>query len=313
MKRLILASFAVALISWGSDASAAPKALTDAQLDRVVAGTVNENNHVEASGGAIIGADSEASFNTEGHVGVSGNAQKDASALNMVNAAESLVGNGVNIWLDAQQPDALGSIVADGLYGADAYVTQNNNIDQDARKVAHVDYWGHLDLKKSESLKTWDSLKTSAETSGHAIGASGIIELSLGGVPFAANLDGGLNFFAEGSICASGEGGTCKATLEDKSSFETSHELELTYSGLENATAEYITGDNVKLDVNSVNTVCLSGDAQKGASAVNIVNAASSLVANGVNIASTGLISAYSATDYATAYLTQNNYINQRR
>lgn len=75
---------------------------------------------------------------------------------------------------------------------------------------------------------------------------------------------------------------------------------------LENARAEYIVVDNSKLDATATYTVNLSGDAQKNSRAVNLVNAAGSVVANSVNVSRTPTVG-------PRLSLTQHNTIVQRR
>ncbi len=79
--------------------------LVDKQLDRITAGSTHVNEASDASGGAIVGNSSTASIKKTGNVELDGGAQQDARALNLVNAAESGVANGVNVWdgrLDSQ-------------------------------------------------------------------------------------------------------------------------------------------------------------------------------------------------------------------
>jgi len=75
---------------------------------------------------------------------------------------------------------------------------------------------------------------------------------------------------------------------------------------LENARAEFIVVDNSKLDAKTTYTVNLSGNAQQNSQAVNLVNAAGSVVANAVNVSRTPTVG-------PLLNLTQHNAIVQRR
>ncbi len=81
---------------------------------------------------------------------------------------------------------------------------------------------------------------------------------------------------------------------------------------LEDAQAEYIVVDESSIDVNAAYLVSLSGGAQSGLRAMNVVNASGSAVANGVNIATTRG-AAPAVSDGARFSLNQSNVINHSR
>lgn len=81
---------------------------------------------------------------------------------------------------------------------------------------------------------------------------------------------------------------------------------------LEDAQAEYIVVDDSSIDVNAAYLVSLSGGAQSGLRAMNVVNASGSAVANGVNIA-TSRGAASAVFDGAQYSLNQSNVINHSR
>jgi hypothetical protein len=111
-----------------SSVSAQPVALNDRLLNKVTAGT----DSTVGSGGAIIGNSSEATINQTGGVDLSGEVQALASALNLVNSAESTVANGVNIWD--------GGAITSGLEGngAGVLLNQSNEISQEQRRSASM-------------------------------------------------------------------------------------------------------------------------------------------------------------------------------
>jgi hypothetical protein len=73
---------------------------------------------------------------------------------------------------------------------------------------------------------------------------------------------------------------------------------------LDNAAATNIAVDGSTITTTSTDSVTLAGNAEQNAAAVNIVNAAGGLVANGVNIA-------HSTNINAMPTLTQTNSISQ--
>jgi len=105
---------------------AAPVSLGDNVLDRVTAGS----SDTSGSGGAIVGNSSQATINQTGGVDLSGEAQKGAKGLNLVNSAESTVANGVNIW-DVRGPET-------GMGSGVGAVEQLNVINQEQRRSASM-------------------------------------------------------------------------------------------------------------------------------------------------------------------------------
>ncbi|MDF0751015.1 hypothetical protein NLU14_12345 [Marinobacter sp. 71-i] len=109
-------------------------------------------------------------------------------------------------------------------------------------------------------------------------------------------------------------------TLDESSSTsktwdKVEHEIVSAPFTLKDAQAEYIVVDESSIDVNTAYLVSLSGGAQSGLRAMNLVNAAGSAVANGVNIATsrgagTGVAMKASGPQYS---LNQTNVINHSR
>jgi hypothetical protein len=94
----------------------------------------------------------------------------------------------------------------------------------------------------------------------------------------------GLNI--AGAACLADDGATCSATRSDTATNETTETIRSAPTSImQNANAEIIVGDDSPLEATSVNEVKLLGNAQRDARAVNIVNAASSNVGNGLNFA----------------------------
>lgn len=124
-----------------------------------------------------------------------------------------------------------------------------------------------------------------------------------------SHVDPEINLNIAGTMCLA-QGGSCdgsgktfdssedtvdKSVFETKSGTEnstdtyTSESMRTVYApvSVQDARAEYIVADGSSLDVKTVNGIYLSGTAQQNMKGLNVVNAAGSAVANGVNIART--------------------------
>ena len=122
MNRKSLLSAAVALAIAGP-AAADMRPLSIAELDQITAGTDGEEGGSagHATGGVLVANNSSALIDEVATVDLGGTAQTDARGVNIVNAARSLVANGVNVW-DGQ--------FAAGEYDVELDVSQSNLIDQ---------------------------------------------------------------------------------------------------------------------------------------------------------------------------------------
>ena len=124
---------AIVALTLSQPAFAKQKALTDAQLDSITAGSEgHQSSDNDGSGGAIVANNSSASLSTTGAVELSADAQAGARGLNIVNGSESTVANGVNVWDGRVTDDAQFSD------GANFSVEQFNKISQEQRRVATV-------------------------------------------------------------------------------------------------------------------------------------------------------------------------------
>lgn len=88
MKKLLLSATLLSLACGTALASGKGKPLADDQMDQISAGSA-----------IAIGHDAKAENTTTATVKLDGHALKDATAVNLVNAADSTVGNGVNVWI----------------------------------------------------------------------------------------------------------------------------------------------------------------------------------------------------------------------
>lgn len=143
---------ALGAAAWAGAAGASAP-LTDDTLDAVTAGTAA---HPLASGGAVVGNNSQAVLNITGTLDLAGEAQSGARGLNVVNSSESTVANGVNVW--------------DGRLDAAAQaerttfeVNQSNTVEQEQRRVAFLPSYERKDVNSS---RTWeeDSSSFSSQT-----------------------------------------------------------------------------------------------------------------------------------------------------
>ncbi|HKU27548.1 MAG TPA: hypothetical protein VJQ54_18900, partial [Candidatus Sulfotelmatobacter sp.] len=129
------------------------KVLSDKQLDSITAGTDTGSNSLS---GTIVAGNASATQSTKGDVSLSDGAEAETKALNLVNAADSAVGNGVNVW-DGQMKDQSAATVLK--------VDQNNLITQNGSRSPAV--LGSYTRDANETLnktenKTWD--KSSSES-----------------------------------------------------------------------------------------------------------------------------------------------------
>lgn len=373
---------AAALVLISAAAHGGPSALSLDDMDRITAGSAAQ---LSASGGAIVGNDSSATLTSSGDVSLDDAAQSNARAMNMVNAAESTVANGVNVF------DGRSANGADLGEGTQFNVTQENQISQEQRRVASVPFYerseanvdrildesgsasSSLDLSRmdqitdlhtqtqsrsNESTGSVDALSTilgQQVQAGRGLSGAGELEVDFvagrfdltvgGGVTVgSAEFDGevtiGLelpqfNVQLQGAGCAV-QNGSCEATgsfeelieeVRDNSTLFTLEETssaEETFSSslderirapftLENAQAEYIVVDDSDLSVVSSYIVALTGGAQADVRGMNIVNAAGSAVANGVNVARQDAGSLNIGGGGPVLNLTQSNVINHSR
>lgn len=200
MKKLLAILAVTSLIGIAALAYGKSKPLADQQMDRISAGS------------AIADGESTATNSRSFDVDLDGSALNGATAVNIVNAADSTVANGVNIW--------------SGDHLNNATVTQTNDITQT-------------------------------------------------GVPCDCGTPGDV-------VAATATGSEVEADV---------------------ATANAIALDGSTATDKIEESVDLSGSSEANAKAVNIVNAAGSLVANGVNVAS--------STNLNNVTLTQTNVIVQ--
>lgn len=102
--RVLYAALALSLscagMAFGQEAAKAkrPHRLADLQLDRITAGDSGAGSSSEDIGGTIVAGGSQATITNTGGVTLEGGAQSGAQALNLVNATQSRVANGVNVW-----------------------------------------------------------------------------------------------------------------------------------------------------------------------------------------------------------------------
>lgn len=144
---------AIAIAMSCGAAYAGPTELSYDEMDVITAGTSNHGgSSTAASGGAIVGNNSQADIVLTGAVEVGSEAQSGARALNLVNSSESTVANGVNIWNGSQTEPA--------------DVVQSNSITQEQRRVGSLPIYNRPEANTDE---THSSVGSSSGTSSLAI------------------------------------------------------------------------------------------------------------------------------------------------
>jgi hypothetical protein len=146
---------ALAATCW-SGAAGASAALTDDTLDAVTAGTAAQQPL--ASGGAVVGNNSQAVLDITGTLDLSGEAQSGARGLNVVNSSESTVANGVNVW-DGKLDAASAAQAAQATFEVD----QTNMVEQEQRRVAFLPSYERTGVNSSKEW-TEDSTHSSLQT-----------------------------------------------------------------------------------------------------------------------------------------------------
>jgi len=383
-KRILGYAVACALAVSGAPAWAETVELSFGQLDAVTAGSADGTMAgMGASGGAVVGNGSSATIDQLGGVDLSSEAQRGATALNLINSSESAVANGVNIWTSGGIGDGLTSIDSVGLpQDADIAsfdLNQSNEISQEQRRMAMLpgysrsegnvsDTWDDsgssafsnahdelhtvantLDTADATSTTNSGSVDTQSEVvgqtfkGGRGLAASGEVDVNFDAGDVSITAKGGiggdavsaevsltiglpaLDVAIKGSGCVV-MGGNCEATgttnhnFDEQSDNSTHDSLVTAADGSDSVTAvgthayrspvdisgaaaEYIVVDESSLAVASAYTVNLTDSAQADMRGMNIVNAAGSSVANGVNV----------AVGSQMASLTQSNVINHSR
>jgi hypothetical protein len=335
-------------------ASAGPTVLDEQQLDRVTAGTADYGpNRGQFGGGAIVGNSSSATIKTTGQIKLEGSAQQGARAVNLVNGAESAVGNPVNIWdgrissagaattLDVNQANSIAQDQS-RTAGLQFYERRGANIDRQYSEWSKTTHTGSVDTTQSISgsgnlpevgVQVGKGVSIAGEADLHIDAGSLSIsnEVVLGSTHTVTNVELGSPpvvvtntsdvvlasatqtfdwTLPEVTFSVTGAGcwvvmGKCDADGSYEKSVDETTVTRAPFR-LQNAQAEYIVVDESSLDVTNEYSVTVSGDAQRDARAVNLVNTAGSLVANSVNIARTPSVG-------PSLNLNQVNIIVQRR
>jgi hypothetical protein len=355
----------VVLLSCGSTAFAQehgktkkPHRLADRQLDQITAGDSDAGSSAQDLGGAIVAAGSEATITKSGAMTLEGSAQQGAQALNLVNASQSRVANGVNVWdgrLDTQNGATTLNVNQDNKVFQQGFATYAS-LSEYKRTDSNV-WTSHTSAETSKSsssdsftndsmVDTKQSVSSSGGNStvgglsspsqginlqgGQGISGTGKLDIhvdagsigvgisgnasattqsaiDVGGVfngtttdtvsaGFNANLNWNLpklDLSFDGGICYV-ELGSCSAKGSRDSSSSSESNKQETYSqavlapvSINDAKAEYIVVDESKLTAKTDYTVFLNGNSQADAKALNLVNAAGSLITNAVNVART--------------------------
>jgi hypothetical protein len=293
--------------------------LGDGDLDGITAGSASRSG----SGGAIVASASTATIAEQGNVEMDGEAQQGSRALNLVNASSSAVANAVNVWdgqvaegtatrLNVDQSNQIRQEMGRGA-SLPSYVRSGANVESTSVVSRDVTGEGSVETvtevlgqsiqggqgfagaASADLALTGGSITITNEVGVELNAATG---LDLGGGLLSGSISGGasldtsqsltwvlpnLDLHVEGVVCAVAMG-SCAAegTFKSTSNITSSERAPVRMS---DAAAEYIAVDGSTLDVTTGYSVALSGSAQQGVNALNLVNAAGSAVSNGVNVA----------------------------
>jgi hypothetical protein len=181
MKTLMVsASITLTLVTGAAVADLRP--LTNEQLDRVTAGTAGEQPTLsQAAGGMVVANKSVAAVNDTAAVSLDEGAQDGAKGVNVVNSADSLIAQGVNVW-DAK--------FAGGEVSADAGVKQSNVVMQsEAPRVATLTGYSRepnavdsstLSTTKTDTANIDLDSKVNVDTSQQILGQSVDVGIGVG-------------------------------------------------------------------------------------------------------------------------------------
>jgi hypothetical protein len=311
------------------------------------------------TGGVIATGPASVKMTNSGLVHLTDKAQEEVRGVNVTNAAESIVGNGVNVWagrLADQAANGLVPLIVNSTFQFD----QQNAIGQSQARSASLGESAHFQtnvdtLDKASASINGTANVTKGNTSvdvlfgavtyssdkGRGLAAAGdaTLEVDAGKVSINPNvsitttasavfglIEGEVSSQASMPItfdlpelrldvnaaaCVADDGASCSATRNDSASSEKSSTIaSAPTSKVANARAEYILIGGGDLTVDAKNEVILANDAQRAARGVNIVNAASSVVGNGVNIAA---MSGLSAAAGFNLRVDQSNLLIQAR
>jgi len=328
-----------------------PHRLADLQLDRITAGDAGSSG--QDLGGTIVAAGSQATIKNTGGVTLEESAQNGAQALNLVNASQSRVANGVNVW-DGQAPTQTGETTftvnqnnqmfqqgfathADlsGYARTDSNVWTSYSSSKTAKSASSDSFTNDSSVSTQQSISSNGSVTTGDHDSapsggtglqvGQGISGTGKLNISVdagsvnvglssavgvsgqasglfgqgsgqasasfnAGAQFVLpkldlSFDGGICYVEMGSCSAKGSRDTTSSS--ESSSQDTYSQTVLAPIAIQDAKAQNIVVDGSTLTSDNAYTVFLSGTSEANAKALNLVNAAGSLITNAVNVART--------------------------
>lgn len=299
------------------------------------------------AGGAVAGGNLTVDTDSSSELTLDGETQAKAQAANLTNSADSQVANGANVSTSNRPPQQLSGLVPLEL-NSDTLVEQHNLAVQDMANGAQLGELtlskagGTSKSNDHRELSTTASVDTELDVLGQKIhtgsGGAGAGKFNLGigsaNVTFNPTLTtkGSAVFgLISGEVTASaplsvtsptvdldinGAGcgavsGSCNAAGNDEatSSKETGIASAPVYT-MKNANADYIAGNDADITIGTEAVLALSEGAQAEAKALNLTNAVSSQVANGVNVATADGLSFASGN---TSVVRQTNVALQRQ
>jgi len=135
----------------------APVVLEDKVMDQITAGNTNEG------GGVVVGQSSKAIANRTSGLALGGEAQQNATGLNIVNSTESAVANVANIW----DGNGVSATKEGSDTNSEVKINQVNNITQEQLRSATVSGYIRSEADHTEILNRSGSVSYSSKIVDH--------------------------------------------------------------------------------------------------------------------------------------------------
>lgn len=304
----------VLCLSAATALAGSPKEMGDDALARVVGGELSLESPLPPSGGVIAAGDGNVTLTENGTVSMAGDAQANATGLEIFSTAHSNIGSGINLAVEQNGAEALpGATFSATDSMLDLF--QENIITLSSAHSASAESITNYTTVTETGTATTDNTTNSASVSTGAVDVDvlGLVEVSAPtGTGFAMagdatvnietfsvsvtddfQLNGpSLNAGIEGAGCYV-TGGNCNA---DRTNDTTSQPAVAAASVVE-ATGQGLNGEVISLgngegedgvgggiEVSTNDTVSLADNAQQGVTGLKVVNAASSVVGSGINL-----------------------------
>lgn len=291
----VLLAFVLAFCVASFAADKAP--LSDRELNAVTAG------YFDASG-VLAAAGSTADVSKNQSVTLSGNAQNQAEAANIVDAISTKFAAGLNVWAadSVTVGGAVDSVEAFNPIEQKNFVLQFPTLSAGAFlagydrgiQVSFDSLTFNLDIEKTfTASKTASFDATLAASFAEKVAAEVAVPVDVDAAAKTASTDSLVPIAKFTKTVDATLDATATASLDEQVSASKKLTTDLTVDGflfkgpltIDEAAAEVIAVDGSKVTYSADSTISLSDYAQAGAKAINIVNAINSLIGVGTNVA----------------------------